>query len=213
VRRILADRTIRGVMVFNWADNAAFGTAFGFLAVYMDEELGATAVMIGVVLALRTWVNGFLAPIFGRAADRFDRVRLASFGLIAGGIASFFVPDMGTVWALTVLFVITGLSEGVAWPAISAMTVDKGRIYGMGGLMGLRETAMAVGLLTGSLAGGLLAEAFTLDIVFRLSGLAMIGGALAFAYLARDYVPESQAGESAPPDAVASPDPAVGPHP
>lgn len=109
------------------------------------------------------------------------------------------------VWALTVLFVITGLSEGIVWPAISAMTVDKGRIYGMGGLMGLRETAMAVGLLTGSLVGGLLAEAFTLGIVFRLSGLTMIAGALTFAFLARDYVPQSQAGDTA------SPDPAVGP--
>ena len=211
IRRILADPTIRGVMVFNWADNVAFGAAFGFLAVYMDEKLGATAVMIGIVLTLRTWVNGLLAPIFGRAADRFDRVRLASVGLIAGGIASFFVPDMDAVWALTALFVITGLSEGVAWPAVSAMTIDKGRIYGMGGLMGLRETAMAVGLLTGSLVGGLLAEAFTLGIVFRLSGLTMIAGALTFAFLARDYVPESQARDAASLDDAASPDPPAAP--
>ena len=79
-------------MVFNWTDNVAFGAAAGFLAVYMDEKLGATAVMIGVALALRTWVNGFLAPVFGRAADRFDRVRLASVGLIGGGIAASSCP-------------------------------------------------------------------------------------------------------------------------
>jgi DHA1 family multidrug resistance protein-like MFS transporter len=199
--RILRDRTVRGMMVFSWADNVAFGAAFGFLAVYMDEKLGASAVMIGVVLAARTWINGLMAPIFGRAADRFDRVRLASVGLAVGAVASFFVPDTTTVLALGVLFVITGLSEGVAWPAISAMTVDKGRVYGMGGLMGLRETAMAGGLLFGSVGGGLLATEFGLGIVFRMSSVAMMTGALAFLWLARDYVAVS---EDAPPRDPAS---------
>jgi MFS family permease len=85
IRQILADRIIGGIMVFNWASNVAFGAAFGFLAVYMDERLSATAVTIGVVLSLRTWVSGLLAPIFGRVADRFDRVRLANIGLFGGG--------------------------------------------------------------------------------------------------------------------------------
>ncbi len=196
IMRILRDRTIRGMMVFSWADSVAFGAAFGFLAVYMDENLAASAVMIGIVLAARTWINGLMAPVFGRAADRFDRVRLASAGLAVGAVASFFVPDMTTVWALGVLFVITGISEGVAWPAISAMTVDKGRTYGMGGLMGLRETATAGGLLFGSVGGGLLADEFGLGIVFRMSSVAMLTGSIAFLWLARDYV---AAREGAPP--------------
>ena len=35
----VGDRTIRGILVFSWADNVAFGAAFAFLAVYMDEKV------------------------------------------------------------------------------------------------------------------------------------------------------------------------------
>ena len=185
----LRDRTVGAIMIFNLAEAVAFGAAFGFIAIYMDRELEASAFMVGVVLATRTWVNGALAPLWGRVADRYDRPRLVTFGLLAGAVLTFFVPAMHSVGAVLALFVFIGLTEGVAWPAAMAITADKGRILGMGALMGIGQTAGAIGLVGGSLIGGVFADSFEIGATFQFAGVLMFIGGLAFHAVAHGVRP------------------------
>ena len=185
LRVALRDNTVRGILVFNVANAVGFGAAFSFLAVYMEGELGAGPALVGVVLASRTWVNGGLAPFTGRVADRHDRVRLGAIGLVLTALGTMAIADMSDGWALVPLFAFIGVGESVSWSAVSALIVERGRVYGMGNLMGLRETAAAGGLLFGSLAGGAVGDVLELGMAFRLAGVIMLFGVVWFFLLMR----------------------------
>lgn len=185
IRVALRDNRVRAVLAFNMADNVAFGAAFGFLALFMEQELAAGAFMVGIVFATRTWANGLLGPLIGLAADRYDRGKMIVAGITVAAIATFFIPASPNVWVLLVVFLVSGLGEGLGWPAASAIMVDKGRRYGMGALMGLRDTAMALGMLLGSLLGGVLADTLELAAAFQFSGAVMLVGAVVVVFFLR----------------------------
>jgi predicted MFS family arabinose efflux permease len=83
---------------------------------------------------------------------------------------------MASFVPLLVLFSFTALLESMAVPAANAIAVDRGRELGMGSVMGLFNMSMAVGLLLGSVLGGLVQDFLGVDSVFRFSALVMLGG-------------------------------------
>ena len=198
----LRDRTVQAIAIFNFAAAVAFGAAFGFIAVYMEDELGAGPLMVGVVLAMRTWVNGALSPLWGRVADHYDRPRLVAAGLIIGAVFTFFVPEMRSTGAVLGIFILMGLAEGVSFPAAMAITADRGRTLGMGGLMGIGQTAGGLGLVSGSLIGGVFASTFEIGATFQFAGVLMLVGGLAFYFTARGVrpLPQETVEVGAPPE-------------
>lgn len=189
LRTILRDNMVRAVVIFHTIEFLAFGVAFGFLAVFMTDELGASAVVIGAVLAVRTVANGVLAPIFGRMADSYSRIWLVTLGMSGSAVAVFFIGDSETVWLLLALFLAAGILEGLAWPAATALSLDLGRRYGMGGMMGLTQTAGAVGILGGTVAAGVLSDALEISAVFRFAAVTTLAGAAAFLFFAQRNSP------------------------
>ena len=185
LRAALRDNVVRAIALFNAIDAVAFGTAFAFMAVYLEEEFAASGILIGVVLATRTYTNGALAPLLGRLADRFDRTWLMTIGIAIAGVTTFFLGDAKSVALVLVLFTIVGVAEGIAWPAVGALSIDRGRVYGMGAIMGLGQTAMGVGILGGAVIGGALAGAFDFPVVFRFGAIVMLVGAIGIYLLAR----------------------------
>ena len=201
---VLRDRMVRALAIFAFTQHLAMGAAFAFLALLMDENYGASAAMIGVAFAARTWSNGFSSPFFGRLADRFDRVRLVTLGLVAAAIPTFVIGDAPSLGVVLILFLAAGLAEGLAWPAQSAILVDRGRTYGMGTLQGISQTFGPAGLLVGSIVAGVIADVSDLATVFRFAGIMLAAGALLFFFLARSAAP-------LPADPVGEPVEAAGP--
>jgi MFS family permease len=89
---------------------------------------------------------------------------------------------------LSAVSVVLGVGAGVAIPAASAIAVDKGRIYGMGSLMGLDATGQALGMAAGSTLGGALYEAFSASLALRATAIVTLGGVVGFAVLTRGYI-------------------------
>jgi DHA1 family multidrug resistance protein-like MFS transporter len=177
---ILKDNTIRGIVTFQLAMGLSYGAVLAFLAIFMTSELATNLTLVGVVMSVRAIQNGILAYPFGWLADRVSRVTLASVGLLVVGACTFFIPWVGSFALLMVVFVIMGTFESMASPSINAITVGKGRVLGMGSVMGVFNTAMSSGLLIGALAGGAIDDSYGTAWVFRYAAIFALAGVVVF---------------------------------
>lgn len=172
----LRQRAVRGIVAFQLAYGVLFGTVLAFIGIWMTDRIETTVAQVGIVLAARVIVNGTMAYPFGWLADRMDRVMLASIGMVVLSMATFSVPWVGHFALLLGLFVMMGIFESMAMPSVNAITVEAGRTAGMGSVMGLFNMAMSLGLVLGSLVGGVVDNSMGIAAVFRCAaGFGLVG--------------------------------------
>lgn len=182
---ILRDNTVRGILSFQLVWALTYGAVLSFLAILMTTRMGSTTAQVGITLSVRAAVNGVFAYPFGYLADRVNRRVLVTIGAVvaAGGI--FLIPWVGSFAAMLALFAIVGLFESLTVPAVSAITVEKGREFGMGAVMGIFNMAMGAGLMIGGIVGGLIVELSGIDGVFRFAAVSAVVGVLVFNFFIR----------------------------
>ncbi|MBI4300864.1 MAG: MFS transporter [Chloroflexi bacterium] len=182
---MLKNTMLRALLLFQgiWGLNA--GCVSAFIALYMVSGLGLSAAQAGLVLSIRTLINGGLQPYFGMLADRMNRVHLVSVGVGFSALGTFSIPWMGGFWPLVFLFASVAIFESAAIPAASAITVEQGRIFGMGSVMGIYNTASSLGMLVGTMTAGLVSDWLGVGYVFRYAAIMMIIGILLFNMLVR----------------------------
>ena len=177
---MLRDNTIRGVVTFQMVYGLLFGTVLAFIGIWMTDEIGTTVAQVGIVLAARVLVNGALSYPFGSLSDRMNRVSLATAGILVVVTGTFSIPWMESFFLLLCLFVAIGISESMALPSVNAIAVEKGRDVGMGSVMGLSNMSMSLGLVIGSIAGGLIETSMGLTAVFRSAAVLGLIGVVVF---------------------------------
>ena len=179
---VLRHPIVQGVFAVHVGYSLAFGAGFSFLAVYLEEEIAATATMVGVVLASQELVGGLLQPVMGRLADRLNRRLLIVIGvvMVAAGYAAFALTTnyllLATAFALG-----AGLGSAVQGVASRALMVEIGRDLGMATVMAVNSMGFAIGVLVGSLGGGVLADAAGTRSVFIGAAVALLASAALFA--------------------------------
>jgi predicted MFS family arabinose efflux permease len=200
---LIRRRFVQAVMVSGALGSLSFAASGAFLAVYVvsEEGLGTGSVaFVGVLFGARSLMGVIIEPFSGRLADRVDRVKMVMVGMIGAAAAQFLVPSVpsGTTeisllgvdativpWLL-VVYLALGIAEAIAFPAQSAIFVTVGRVTGMASVMGLQQTAWAVGFLGGSLLGALVVATFGIENVFRYAGiLTFVGAAIFFVMIRR----------------------------
>ena len=164
---------MRGIVAFQLVYGLLFGTVLAFVGIWMTTAIGTSVTQVGIVLSVRPILNGILAYPFGWLADRMNRVILASVGMVMVAIGTFSIPWLGSFAILLGLFMVIGIFESMAMPSVNAITVEKGRGMGMGSVMGVFSMAMSLGLVTGSMAGGVIESSMGIGAVFR--GAAVLG--------------------------------------
>ncbi|MDA1004775.1 MAG: MFS transporter [Chloroflexi bacterium] len=185
-RELLGDRALQALFAQRLGWSFAFGSAFSFLAVYLEEEILATATMVGFVLAGQELLGGALQPLFGPLADRFNRRVLVTVGAVI--VASGYVAlALSTTYLVILAAFVGGAGAGSALTAVSAMAlqVDVGRRLGMATAMSLVSAAFAAGVLIGSLCAGVIADGFGVRYVFIAAAAAIVLGAAVFVLLTR----------------------------
>ena len=185
---LLGDRYLQGLFAQRVGFSFAFGSAFSFLAIYLEDEIGATATMVGFVLAGQELLGGVLQPVFGPVADRYDRRMLVTIGglVVAAGYASM---ALTTEYFVILAAFVGGAGVGSALMGVAstAIQVDVGRRLGMATTMSFASTGFAVGVLIGSLAGGFIADGAGTEYVFLSAAVAVLLGSAVF--VARTFRP------------------------
>jgi len=176
----MRDEAMRGVIVFQFVLGLSFGAVLAFLPIFMTEVRDSTLGQVGIVISVRFIVNGTLAYPFGWMADRGNRATLVSIGTVVMAAGMFLIPWVGGFVHLVALFIAMGTFESMAMPAVSAIAVDRGRILGMGSVMGVFNMSMSAAMVVGSLVGGVVEGSIGVDWVFRCAAFAAIAGLLIF---------------------------------
>ncbi len=182
---IMSHRPVRGLIYARGLSAMAMGISFAVLPLYADRFLGMDSARVGAIITVQIMGAAPFQPLFGRLADRSDRVRLGMLGLIIGPIGFLMIPLASGFAELVAISMLLALGNAIFFPATTAIAVNMGRGMGMGSLMGLMEMAMGLGMALGSLSAGALADVWSLAHVIRLAGVMGLGGALVFAVLSR----------------------------
>jgi predicted MFS family arabinose efflux permease len=172
----LKDTTMQGVTALQLTFGLLFGTVLAFIGVWMTTSIDTSVAQVGVLLSARSIMNGTLSYPFGWLADHMNRVILVSAGMGMVAIGTFAIPWLGNFGILLGVFVVIGIFESMAMPSLNAITVERGRVLGMGTVMGMFNMAMSLGLVIGSLAGGMIEISMGIDAVFRFAAsLGLVG--------------------------------------
>ena len=189
---LLRDPMMQGVFALRLGFALAFGAAFSFLAIHLEQEIGATATMVGFVLAGQELTGGLLQPLFGPMADRYDRRAMVVIGMALASVG-YITLAMSSSYAVILTMFIVGAGGGAAIQGVAgrAVEVDIGRRLGMATTMSLGSMAFALGVLIGAIGGGVLADGGSLGplsvgglgvrAVFIAAAASLLGGAIIFA--------------------------------
>jgi len=180
IAAMLKDATIRGIIALQMVFGLLFGTVLAFIGIWMTTVMNTGVAEVGIALSARSIMNGTLAYPFGWLADRMNRVILVSVGMGTVAIGTFCIPWLGSFALLLSLFVALGIFESMATPAMTAIIVEKGRIMGMGSVMGIFNMAMSLGLVTGSMVGGVIESSLGIATVFRCAAALGLVGIVVF---------------------------------
>ena len=187
----LRNRLVLALTVHQGIMSLSFGASFSFLALRLEGDLHTAPIFIGLAFATQDITGGLAQPIFGRLADRHNRRLLVALGLLGNAL---FLVTLGFVnlYLLAVLSLMAmGATGAISGVAASAMQVVAGRRVGMGTVLGLGSASNGIGIVVGSVVGGLLIDQFALYAAFVFGGAMMAGGVAVFWWLTRG-VPTSE---------------------
>jgi len=182
IRRILTSNTVRAVLAFNLTWSMVSFATLAFIGIHLQDNLGVSSLLIGATISARQMVGGILQAPGGRLADSFNRGSLVTGAMT---IAALDISGIGAAngFALAaLLYAGIGLMESIAYPAVTAIAVEEGREHGMGGIMGLTNMVSSLGLIIGSLLGGLTADMLGIRRMFLMFGTTAAIGMLTFNY-------------------------------
>ena len=174
-KKLFSERDIVSIFLFRFSHILCIGIIWAFLPLYAKIKYNASSSAIGILIMLGVLVSGVLHVPMGYLADKINkRWMVASGGLIvAGSILAFeWAPDLtALIWAC----IFFGIGGGVAVPALMAIGVLKGsETDSMGSVMAILTLAHSLGMLCGSLIGGLMMDVFQLKAAFPLGAAVMI---------------------------------------
>lgn len=180
-KQLLKDRDIAGFFLFRLAYTTCIGIIWGFLPVFADIEFSLSSSSIGILVMLGVFVNGLIHTPMGFLADKVNRRLLVLAGGLVTGFAILSFEWAGGFGDLFLASVLFGIGGGVSMPALMALAVSKGsQTNAMGSVMALLTMAHSLGMLAGSLLGGLMMDIFSLRLAFLCGSLAMVVGTILF---------------------------------
>jgi predicted MFS family arabinose efflux permease len=112
----------------------------------------------------------------GRASDRVGRTGVIVPGLLLLAVGVAALPLL-TGWAVLASALVVGLGQGAAQPTIFALAVDRVEAGEQGAAMGTVGTLLELGIGSGSILAGVLAETVGLGAMFVAMAFAPLAGA------------------------------------
>lgn len=173
---------LRVVAVVGMAE-LGFATVIPLLPLYLKARLGASATLVGVVVATFAAVETVFKTTWGSLADRIGRRPVIVGGLLLSSTAPLLMTLLRSAWLFVPLRLVDGMGSAALWPVAAAMIADqtKGeqRATAMGTLNMFFLSGLALGPSLGLFVSGFLgsyAFGFYLASALLLSaaGLAMV---------------------------------------
>jgi predicted MFS family arabinose efflux permease len=163
-RPLLIVVSVMGILVFF----AQFASVFGFVPVYA-AKIGASNTELGILIMLSSGFSMIgalvVAPMMKRRGNIFTLV-LGAFML---GLSLLAVPFVHSIPLLDTVQMLNGLGWGMVSTQLMALSIHDTAPAQRAMAMGIFQAMYAVGMLLGPLVSGLLADYFSLAVIFYFS--------------------------------------------
>jgi MFS family permease len=135
------------------------GLAFPFLFIYLHNVRDIGLGLAGLIVGTNAVVSVVAGPLAGSLVDRHGgrRVLAASLIVLAAGYGAFALVH--EPWQGFVAAVVTGLGNGFFWPAQSTLLAALSPPDRRHATFAMQRVMMNLGIGTGALVGGLIADA------------------------------------------------------
>ena len=180
-RQLMVDRSIIGQFAIRFAYAACIGVIWGFLPILATENLQLSSSTVGFLVMIGIFISGVLHFPMGALADRANKNLLVIIGGLVGAVGVFLFYWAESFQSLLAANILFGIGGGIATPALMALVVIKGNAHrAMGSIMSLLTMAHSLGMLTGSMAAGLMMDIAGLRQAFLLGGSLMTVAVILF---------------------------------
>lgn len=133
------------------------------------EEIPMTDAQFGLLTSVFLWVYGFLSPVAGFIADKFNKSRIIMISLLVWSAITFLTAYATSFEYLLVTRALMGISEAFYIPAALALIMD----YHRGNTRSFANSVHIMGIMVGQslgFIGGWLAEDYSWNFAFNVLG-------------------------------------------
>jgi len=180
-RQLFLNRDIASIFVFRFVYTTCIGIIWGFLPVFCDTDFALSSSSIGILVVMGIAVSGIMHLPMGAVADRMNKRILVIIGGLITAVAILMLGFAGGFWDMFNANIIFGIGGGISMPSLMAIAVISGnKTESMGAVMSLITVAHSLGMVCGSLIGGIIMDMFQLRYAFLFGALIMISGIFVF---------------------------------
>ncbi|MBI3092050.1 MAG: MFS transporter [Candidatus Tectomicrobia bacterium] len=189
VRAMVRDRQVvamAGVSALRTVGQVVLVT---FLPLYLARELNFSSTQLGIYVSSLTVASFFSAPLAGWLSDRIGRGPVLVAGLFAAGACVALLGLAPVGLAFQIMLFMIGVFLYSIRPVIFATAFDVTPKELGGSLVGLLFTANLACSTLGAALAGLVADAWSIRVIFYFAALALVLGAVLtiVAYPARQH--------------------------
>jgi DHA1 family multidrug resistance protein-like MFS transporter len=177
------DRTLIRVAAVVGIAELGFATVIPLLPLFLKERLGASATLVGVVVATFAAVETVFKTTWGSLADRIGRRPVIVGGLLLSSIAPVLMTLLRHPWLFVPLRLVDGMGSAALWPVAAATMLDRAGGERRATAMGILNMFFLSGLALGP-ALGLFVAGFSGEYTFGFylaSALLLTAAVLAMA--------------------------------
>lgn len=161
------------------------------LMIFLQDTLQADIGTLTIAYLPAALISGFLPSRLGWIADRWGRKGPMIAGLVVSALASALIPQLRSLWMLTVLWAVESLGYCASLPAERAFVADIAGEDTRGTSYGLYTFAYFLGAALGPMAGGWLYDFGGHAAPFYLNAGVLLAGALLVGMVLRETRPRS----------------------
>jgi predicted MFS family arabinose efflux permease len=144
------------------------------LPLFAKLKFSSSSSAIGILIMIGVLVSGSLNVPMGVMADKLSKKWMVIAGGLIVACAVFSFEWAKGFWGLVWASIFFGIGGGISMPALMAIAIVKGsESDSMGSVMAILTLAHSLGMLCGSLIGGMMMDVFQLRAAFPVGAVVM----------------------------------------
>lgn len=141
-----------------------------FLAIYMQKELDAAPILIGLAVGISPLASTFGGFFGGYLTDLFGRKKIILLAMIGWAVAFYGFAFAHSVWVFILLNALNGLSRAFFEPSSQAFMIDHTETEKRRRLFSIRYTLVNLSGVVGPLIGVAIANTNSMSTPFIITG-------------------------------------------
>lgn len=164
------DRQVLGLLILTVGSQLVLVGAFlNYAPILLEASFGASALLIGLVLSVRSLSLSLSSSLLGKLAARVPQQNLIKVSLVLSGIALVLIPLLGNPYWVLVPAGLYGLAHGLNFPNVQTLLAGTAPAEQRAAFLSLRSTVKRVGQTAGPLVMAVVYSTWGAGAVFYVS--------------------------------------------